>query len=85
MGHLGVIAGTGISFLSAHTIAKELHAGSAFVLDAEHFPLMLNWYVVQHRGERATASGAPARGRRENPFGPRIGGSLECFRPVPWV
>lgn len=111
-----VIAGMGGSFLSAHTVARELQAGSLCVLDVAHFPLMLNRYVVHHRGKRLTpvaqafrdlptsdgaaliedsiaaypaASGrlplGPLRSRRENPFGPRIGGSLECFRPVPWV
>lgn len=49
-----VIAGMGVSFLSAHTIAKQLQAGSLCVLDVEHFPLMLNWYVVHHRGKRLT-------------------------------
>lgn len=49
-----VIAGMGVSFLSAHTIAKELQAGSLCVLDVEHFPLMLNCYVVHHRGKRLT-------------------------------
>jgi LysR family transcriptional regulator, low CO2-responsive transcriptional regulator len=47
-----VIAGMGISFLSAHTISKELQAGSLSVLDVQGFPLMLNWYVVHHRGKR---------------------------------
>lgn len=41
-----VIAGMGISFLSAHTIGLELQAGSLTVLDVQGFPLMLNWYVV---------------------------------------
>ena len=49
-----VMAGMGISFLSAHTIAKELHAGSLCVLDADGFPLMLDWYVVHHRSKRLT-------------------------------
>lgn len=49
-----VIAGMGVSFLSAHTVARELQAGSLCVLDVEQFPLMLNWYVVHHRGKRLT-------------------------------
>src|SRR5206468_12218912 len=40
-----VIAGMGISFLSAHTIGLELQANSLAVLDVEGFPVMLNWYV----------------------------------------
>jgi DNA-binding transcriptional LysR family regulator len=47
-----VIAGMGISFLSAHTIALELQAGSLAVLDVEGFPVMLNWYVVHRKNKR---------------------------------
>lgn len=43
-----VIAGMGVSFLSAHTISQEMKAGSLRVLDVVGFPVMLNWYVV-HR------------------------------------
>ena len=47
-----VIAGMGIGFLSAHTIAQELRAGSLKVLDVRGFPLMLHWYVVHRRHKR---------------------------------
>ncbi len=47
-----VMAGMGIGFLSAHTIAQELRSGSLKVLDVCGFPLMLNWYVVQRRHKR---------------------------------
>jgi DNA-binding transcriptional LysR family regulator len=47
-----VIAGMGVSFLSAHTIAKEIQAASLAVLDVEGFPVMLNWYVVHRRNKR---------------------------------
>jgi DNA-binding transcriptional LysR family regulator len=47
-----VIAGMGVSFLSAHTIARELQAGSLAVLHVQGFPLMLNWYVVHRRNKR---------------------------------
>jgi DNA-binding transcriptional LysR family regulator len=47
-----VMAGMGIGFLSAHTIAQELRAGSLKVLDVRGFPLMLNWYVVRRRHKR---------------------------------
>ena len=46
-----VIAGMGISFLSAHTIGREIQAGSLAVLNVRGFPLMLNGYVV-HRKEK---------------------------------
>jgi LysR family transcriptional regulator, low CO2-responsive transcriptional regulator len=47
-----VMAGMGIGFLSAHTVAQELRAGSLRILDVRGFPLMLNWYVVHRRQKR---------------------------------
>jgi LysR family transcriptional regulator, low CO2-responsive transcriptional regulator len=47
-----VIAGMGVSFVSAHTVSQELRTGSLCVLDVEGFPLMLNWYVVHRRSKR---------------------------------
>ena len=47
-----VIAGMGISFLSAHTVALERKVGSLVVLDVQHFPVMLSWYVVHRRTKR---------------------------------
>ena len=44
-----VIAGMGVSFLSAHTIARELEMGQLAVLDVAGFPVMLKWYVVHLR------------------------------------
>jgi len=47
-----VIAGMGVSFLSAHTVSLELRAGSLAILDVVGFPVMLNWYVVHRRNKR---------------------------------
>ena len=47
-----VMAGIGVSFLSAHTVSRELRAGSLAMLDVQGFPLMLNWYVVHRRNKR---------------------------------
>jgi LysR family transcriptional regulator, low CO2-responsive transcriptional regulator len=47
-----VMAGMGVSFLSAHTISRELQSGALVVLDVQAFPLMLNWYVVHRRTKR---------------------------------
>ena len=47
-----VMAGMGVSFLSAHTVARELQAGSLAVLDVEGFPVMLNWYLVHRTNKR---------------------------------
>ena len=49
-----VIAGMGVSFLSAHTISRELQVGSLTVLDVQGFPLMLHWYLVHHKNKRLT-------------------------------
>jgi LysR family transcriptional regulator, low CO2-responsive transcriptional regulator len=47
-----VMAGMGISFLSAHAVALELRVGSLVILDVQGFPLMQNWYVVHRREKR---------------------------------
>jgi LysR family transcriptional regulator, low CO2-responsive transcriptional regulator len=47
-----VMAGMGVSFLSAHTVSRELQAGSLTVLNVQGFPLMLNWYVVHRKNKR---------------------------------
>ena len=47
-----VMAGMGLSFLSAHTISQELKAGTLCVLDVQGFPLLLNWYVVHRRSKQ---------------------------------
>ena len=46
-----VAAGFGLSFLSAHTISRELQSGSLCALDVEGFPLLQQWYVVHRRGK----------------------------------
>lgn len=47
-----VMAGMGLSFLSAHTISQELKSGSLRVLDVQGLPLMLHWHVVHRRTKR---------------------------------
>ena len=47
-----VMAGLGLSFLSAHTVSQELRSGALRVLDVEGFPLQLHWYVVHRRTKR---------------------------------
>lgn len=46
-----VIAGMGISFLSAHTIGQELELGRLVVLDVEGFPVMRKWHIVHHKNK----------------------------------
>jgi DNA-binding transcriptional LysR family regulator len=47
-----VIAGFGLTFLSAHTVSRELQSGQLRVLDVQGFPLQLHWYVVHRRTKR---------------------------------
>lgn len=47
-----VIAGMGISFLSAHTIGTELELGRLSVLDVEGFPVVREWHIVHHKNKR---------------------------------
>jgi len=47
-----VMAGFGLSFLSAHTVSRELQSGALRVLDVDGFPLQLHWYVVHRRTKR---------------------------------
>jgi LysR family transcriptional regulator, low CO2-responsive transcriptional regulator len=47
-----VIAGLGVSFLSAHTISLELETRRLVVLDVEGFPAILHWYVVHRKAKR---------------------------------
>jgi len=54
-----VIAGLGISFLSAHTIGHELQRRQLAVLDVVGFPLQMQWYVV-HLSQKVLAPAAMA-------------------------
>jgi DNA-binding transcriptional LysR family regulator len=47
-----VMAGFGLSFLSAHTVSRELQTGELRALDVRGFPLLLRWYVVHRRTKR---------------------------------
>jgi len=47
-----VVAGMGLAFLSAHTLALDVRAGNLVVLDVQGFPAMLSWYLVHNRAKR---------------------------------
>jgi len=47
-----VMAGLGVGFLSAHTVAQELRTESLVVLDVRGFPRVQRWYVVHRRHKR---------------------------------
>lgn len=51
-----VQAGMGLGILSLHTVALELEVGRLVVLDVQSFPIMRDWYVVQRKGKRLTAT-----------------------------
>jgi LysR family transcriptional regulator, low CO2-responsive transcriptional regulator len=42
-----VIAGLGIAFISAHTVARELEDGRLVVLDVAGLPIIRQWHVVR--------------------------------------
>lgn len=44
-----VMAGMGISFVSAHTVQSELAAGRIAVLDVQEMPKLLDWCVLTRR------------------------------------
>ena len=57
-----VMAGMGVSFLSAHTISRELASRSLAVLDVQGFPRMAHWYVVHRRNKRLPPVAAAFKG-----------------------
>jgi len=42
-----VIAGLGIAFISAHTVANELAEGRLIILDVAGLPIVRQWYVIR--------------------------------------
>lgn len=49
-----VIAGMGISFLSAHSFQNEIQADKLAVLDMQNMPKMLDWCLLQRRDSNLT-------------------------------
>jgi LysR family transcriptional regulator, low CO2-responsive transcriptional regulator len=47
-----VMAGMGLSFLSAHTVGLELTAGKIAILDVVGLPIIRDWYVIHLREKR---------------------------------
>ncbi|MGD9896147.1 MAG: LysR family transcriptional regulator [Candidatus Methylacidiphilaceae bacterium] len=54
----GVIAGLGISVLSARNIRPEVAQGRLRVLDVAGFPLLRHWYAVHHKGKHLSRTAA---------------------------
>jgi LysR family transcriptional regulator, low CO2-responsive transcriptional regulator len=74
-----VMAGMGISFLSAHTVSEELRSGSLVQLGVPGFPLLQHWYVVMRRTKRLPPV---AQAFRDFLLGEGAG-LIERFVPVP--
>jgi DNA-binding transcriptional LysR family regulator len=53
-----VIAGLGLAFISAHTVAAEIADGRLAQLDVEGLPIMRQWHVVRRAGKRLTPPAA---------------------------
>jgi DNA-binding transcriptional LysR family regulator len=65
-----VMAGMGVSFISAHTVGLELATGKLVSLDVAGLPIMRDWYVIHLREKRLAPIAAAfrsfllSRGRR---------------------
>ncbi len=53
-----VMAGLGLSFISAHTVAVEIADGRIAVLDVEGLPVVRQWFVVKRSAKRLTPPAA---------------------------
>jgi DNA-binding transcriptional LysR family regulator len=56
-----VIAGLGIAFISAHTVAVELAVGRLVALDVVGLPVMRTWFIVNLARKRLLPSAAALR------------------------
>lgn len=58
----GVQAGLGLGVVSIHTVEAELETGRLVLINAEGFPIQRQWFVVNRKGKRLSAT---ARAFRE--------------------
>jgi DNA-binding transcriptional LysR family regulator len=56
-----VMAGMGISLLSAHTVGLERKAGKLIVLDVVGLPIVRDWYVIHLTSKRLSPIAAAFR------------------------
>jgi DNA-binding transcriptional LysR family regulator len=52
----GVQAGLGLGVVSIHTVEAELERGQLQLINAEHFPIQRQWFVVNRRGKRLSVT-----------------------------
>ena len=78
-----VIAGLGIAFISAHTVATELDERRLSMLDVEGLPIVRQWFVV-HRTDKVLLPPAQAMldflGAKGARFLPRMHGRMRLTR-----
>ncbi|MDF2997474.1 MAG: transcriptional regulator, LysR family [Xanthobacteraceae bacterium] len=53
-----VMAGLGLTFISAHTLAAEIADGRLVMLDVEGLPVVRQWFVVKRSAKRLTPPAA---------------------------
>ena len=53
-----VIAGLGISLISAHTVIEELRSGRLETMHGSDFPIMRTWYLLIPKGQKHTGASA---------------------------
>ena len=79
-----VIAGLGIAFISAHTVATELDERRLVTLDVVGLPVVRQWFVLSRKDKillppaRAMLEFLGARGAQ---FLPRTRGRIRLTRP----
>jgi LysR family transcriptional regulator for metE and metH len=78
-----VIAGLGIAFISAHTVATELDERQLVTLDVDGLPVIRQWFVLARRDKvLLPPAGFPQRqGDSISPAHPRQ--NLSLTRPSP--
>ena len=78
-----VIAGLGIAFISAHTVATELDERRLVILDVEGLPVIRQWFVV-NRNDKVLLPPAQAMldflGAKGARFLPRVHGRMRLTR-----
>ncbi|ASG22088.1 LysR family transcriptional regulator [Nitrospirillum viridazoti] len=56
-----VMAGLGLSFISAHTIAAELESGRLAPLDVEGLPIVRQWFLAKRSDKRLAPAAAAVK------------------------
>jgi LysR family transcriptional regulator for metE and metH len=52
------MAGLGVAFISAHTVAAEVSAGWLSVLPVEGLPVVREWFAVRSKGRQPSPASA---------------------------